>query len=56
MLFPKFNVSDCTRCGFFVQCFDIEDIPEKHRVIFEDMLTNGHTVRIVDDVYIYTIR
>jgi hypoxanthine-guanine phosphoribosyltransferase len=54
-MFPKFNVADSLRCRFYAQAWDVEDLPEQHRVIFEDMLDQGHTVRIVDTL-VYLIR
>jgi hypothetical protein len=43
------------RPGFLVQEWDLEDIRQPYRRVFEEMLSKGHTVHI-DDVLVFLIR
>jgi DNA-binding transcriptional regulator PaaX len=56
----KFNVVRTTyglgaKNGFLVQAWDLEDIRQPYRRIFESMLEKGHTVHI-DDELVFLIR
>jgi DNA-binding transcriptional regulator PaaX len=56
----KFNVARTTyglgaKNGFLVQAWDLEDIRQPYRRIFESMLQKGHTV-FIDDELVFLIR
>jgi hypothetical protein len=56
----KFHVARTTygprgKNGFLVQAWDLEDIRQPYRRIFEAMLQKGHTV-FIDDELVFLIR
>lgn len=54
MLYPTYNVCDCTR-GFLYQGFDIDAIPDKYRETFKGMQALGQTVHI-DGTLVFLIK